>query len=165
MRQPLSADPRAELVLYLSYKQFTWPFMTLIVVPAAAPAAAVVAVREEVARLDPSQAIGPIQRLEELRGEWLTQPKLQTLVVGGIANFTAAASGVPAPTIQWQVSVNGGKFADILGATSTTVWPPSSNSDNKVDRKVTISGQYSFTSPILFFWPGGGSQVVEDATA
>ena len=81
VRQPLSADPRAESVLYLSYKQLTWPFMTLVVAPTTAPAAAVAAVREEVARLDPSQAIGSIHMLDDLRIQWLTQPRLQTTVV------------------------------------------------------------------------------------
>jgi hypothetical protein len=37
-----------------------------------------------------------------------TQPASQTLTVGETATFTAAASGRPAPTTQWQVSTNGG---------------------------------------------------------
>ena len=38
------------------------------------------------------------------------------------ATFTAAASGTPTPTVQWQVSTNGGgSFSDIAGATSTTL--------------------------------------------
>ena len=40
---------------------------------------------------------------------------------GGTATFTAAASGTPAPTVQWQVSTDGGTtFTNIAGATSTT---------------------------------------------
>ncbi len=40
---------------------------------------------------------------------------------GQVASFTAAASGNPAPTVQWQVSTDGGTtFADIPGATSPT---------------------------------------------
>jgi hypothetical protein len=36
-------------------------------------------------------------------------------------SFTAAASGFPTPTVQWQVSTNGGtSFSDITDATSTT---------------------------------------------
>jgi hypothetical protein len=51
-----------------------------------------------------------------------TQPSSQTAVVGGNASFTAAASGSPAPTVQWQVSVDGGvTFNNISGATNSTL--------------------------------------------
>ncbi len=51
-----------------------------------------------------------------------TQPLPQTVCAGGTATFTAAASGNPAPTVQWQVSTNGGtSFSNISGATSTTL--------------------------------------------
>jgi hypothetical protein len=49
------------------------------------------------------------------------QPTNQTVAAGGAATFTASASGNPAPTVQWQVSVSGGAFSDITGATSTTL--------------------------------------------
>jgi hypothetical protein len=49
------------------------------------------------------------------------QPTNQTANAGGPANFTALASGNPAPTVQWQVSVSGGAFTNISGATSTTL--------------------------------------------
>lgn len=40
----------------------------------------------------------------------------------GTVTFTAAASGSPTPTVQWQVSTNGGaSFSDIPGATSTSL--------------------------------------------
>ena len=48
-------------------------------------------------------------------------PMSQSQTSGNV-NFTAAASGSPAPTVQWQVSTNGGaSFSDISGATSTTL--------------------------------------------
>ena len=37
-----------------------------------------------------------------------TQPQNQTVKAGQTASFTAAASGSPSPTVQWQVSTNGG---------------------------------------------------------
>ena len=37
-----------------------------------------------------------------------TQPTSQTVMAGGSVTFTAAASGVPGPTYQWQVSTDGG---------------------------------------------------------
>jgi len=41
---------------------------------------------------------------------------------GGNASFTAEASGDPNPTVQWQVSTDGGlTFSDLLGETSTTL--------------------------------------------
>jgi hypothetical protein len=50
------------------------------------------------------------------------QPASQTVVAGSVVTFTAAASGTPAPAVQWQVSTDGGKtFTDIRGATSTTL--------------------------------------------
>ena len=51
-----------------------------------------------------------------------TQPTNQTAVVGTTATFTAAATGRPTPTVQWQKSTNGGSsYSDIVGATSTTL--------------------------------------------
>ena len=48
-------------------------------------------------------------------------PSSQTVAVGGSAIFNAKATGTPAPTVQWQVSTNGGStYAKITGATSTT---------------------------------------------
>ena len=37
------------------------------------------------------------------------QPSDQTVIDGDVASFTASASGYPAPTVQWQVSLNGGE--------------------------------------------------------
>lgn len=46
----------------------------------------------------------------------------QTANVGATVSFTAAASGFPAPAVQWWVSSdNGASFVQIPGATSTTV--------------------------------------------
>ena len=51
-----------------------------------------------------------------------TNPISTTVNAGQTATLTAAASGNPTPTVQWQVSSNGGStFANIAGATSTTL--------------------------------------------
>src|SRR5205807_1035403 len=51
-----------------------------------------------------------------------TNPVSQAVNAGQTATFTAAATGSPAPAVQWQVSTNGGStFANIAGATSTTL--------------------------------------------
>jgi hypothetical protein len=49
------------------------------------------------------------------------QPANQGQVVGSSVTFTAAASGVPTPTVQWDVSTDAGNtWAPIPGATSTS---------------------------------------------
>jgi hypothetical protein len=50
-----------------------------------------------------------------------TSPTDQTVTVGSSVSFTAAASGSPAPTVQWQVSTGGGAFNNLAGATSATL--------------------------------------------
>ena len=51
-----------------------------------------------------------------------TQPTSQTVIAGQTATFIAAASGTPTPTVQWQLSTNGGKtFTNMAGGTSTTL--------------------------------------------
>jgi hypothetical protein len=50
-----------------------------------------------------------------------TQPTDVSVIEGHTASFTAAASGNPTPTVQWQMSTNGGvTFTNIGGATSDT---------------------------------------------
>ena len=50
-----------------------------------------------------------------------TQPANQTYHSGGSVSFTAAASGNPAPTVQWQYSINGGTtWGNLSGASSTS---------------------------------------------
>jgi Ricin-type beta-trefoil lectin domain/Immunoglobulin I-set domain len=51
-----------------------------------------------------------------------TQPTNQTVSAGQTATFTAAATGSPTPTVQWQVSTDSGAtFSNVSGATSTTL--------------------------------------------
>jgi predicted secreted protein len=50
-----------------------------------------------------------------------TNPNSQSILIGNTVTFTAAASGNPMPTVQWELSTNGGAtFSDINGATNTT---------------------------------------------
>ena len=48
-------------------------------------------------------------------------PASVTVAAGATAIFTAAATGNPTPTVQWQVSAGGGAFTNVAGATSTTL--------------------------------------------
>ena len=51
-----------------------------------------------------------------------TQPANQTVVDTASVTFTAAASGSPAPTVQWQQSSNGGTtYTNVSGATGTSL--------------------------------------------
>lgn len=81
VRRPLSTDPRAETVMYFSFAQVPWPFMTLLVEPRGDIASVVAGIRRELARIDPDQATGPVKALDALQSEWLVQPRLQTALV------------------------------------------------------------------------------------
>lgn len=60
-----------------------------------------------------------------------TNPSDQTVNSGASVSFIAAASGFPAPTVQWQRSTNGGgTFTNIAGATSTTYTFTAASADN-----------------------------------
>jgi hypothetical protein len=60
-----------------------------------------------------------------------TQPVSQSVTPGNSVSFTAAASGNPAPTVQWQVSTDGGTtFNNVAGATSTALTFTTSGSQN-----------------------------------
>ena len=52
-------------------------------------------------------------------------PANQTVTAGHTATFTASGSGSPTPTVQWQLSTNGGSiWSDIGGATSASYTTP-----------------------------------------
>lgn len=61
-----------------------------------------------------------------------TQPIATSICAGGTVIFTSAASGIPAPTVQWQRSTTsgGGTYADISGATSLSYSFVTSFADN-----------------------------------
>lgn len=94
-------------------------------------------------------------------------PINETIGVGHTATFTAAAHGNPTPTVQWQVSIDGGKhFSNIAHATSTTlhiVTTPSMNGyeyravftnsqGHSVTKaaKLTVTGQFDGTYKVSF---------------
>jgi putative ABC transport system permease protein len=88
VRQPISADPRAETVLYLPFAQVPWPFMTLMVEPSGSAAAAVAAVGRELARIDDGIAPGPVRPLEDIQNDWLRAPCLHAAAVGAFGAIT-----------------------------------------------------------------------------
>jgi hypothetical protein len=50
-----------------------------------------------------------------------TEPVSESVLSGATASFSAAASGTPTPSVQWQVSTNGGSvWSGVAGATSAS---------------------------------------------
>jgi hypothetical protein len=80
-----------------------------------------------------------------------SQPGSTTTTVGGSAELSAAAVGNPAPTVQWQLSTDGGTtFADIDGATSTsytTATLTAADDGNQYQAVFTNTGGATQTSP------------------
>ena len=69
------------------------------------------------------------------------QPQSQFVKEGEFLDFSAAATGSPPPTVQWQKSINGGtSFKDITGATSTTLhYGPVQNTENNVEIRAVFT--------------------------
>jgi putative ABC transport system permease protein len=111
-RQPLATDTRAESVLYVSYRQVPWPFMTVLIVPAGATAPALAALREEAARLDPVQALSAARPLDEIRNEWMTQPRLRSRIISvfGAAALLLTVVGLWA-RVSWDVATRAREWA------------------------------------------------------
>ena len=59
-----------------------------------------------------------------------SQPDDSTVTSGSTASFSAAASGQPTPTVQWQMSTDGTTWGDISNATSTTYSFTTADADN-----------------------------------
>jgi hypothetical protein len=69
-----------------------------------------------------------------------TNPGSQSVIAGSSVTFTAAASGNPVPTVQWQVSTNGGTtFTNISGATSTSLTFVASASQNGYEYRAVFT--------------------------
>src|SRR5262249_59019675 len=83
-------------------------------------------------------------------GPQITQnPTDQTVNAGQTATFTAAASGTPTPTVQWQFSNDGGAtFQNVAGATTTTLTVPnvSAGQNGQKFRAVFTNGSGSATT-------------------
>ncbi|MEP7375510.1 MAG: Ig-like domain-containing protein [Chitinophagaceae bacterium] len=80
-----------------------------------------------------------------------TQPASQTRCAGANAIFTSAASGSPAPTVQWQQSTNGTSWTNITGATGSTLSFATSTADNNKQYRAvwTNSGSSVNSNPAV----------------
>jgi len=104
-RQPLATDPRAESVLYVSYRQVAWPFMTVLLAPAATPGPALAALREEAVRLDPAQALSAARPVDEIRHAWMVLPqgRSRLLLLFGASAWLLTLAGLWA-RVSWDVT-------------------------------------------------------------
>jgi hypothetical protein len=90
-------------------------------------------------------------------------PADQVSVGGSPVTFTAAAVGVPTPTVQWQVSTNGGlSFTNVPGATnpSLTFTPTPAQFGNRY-RAVFTNGCGSATTADTGSGAGAGLRVYD----
>ncbi len=76
------------------------------------------------------------------------QPQPASVAAGAAYTFTAAASGVPAPAVQWQVSADGGStYQNVAGATATTLHGTAAvTDDGKLFRPVFTNSEGSATT-------------------
>jgi hypothetical protein len=91
-----------------------------------------------------------------------TQPSNTTVTAGASVSFSAAASGSPAPTVQWQVSTDGTNWSNISGATSTTYSFGTTVADNgKQFRAIFTNSVGSVTSALATLTAVGRSMSVQ----
>jgi hypothetical protein len=105
-------------------------------------------------------------RYVSVKGWNCTQPgNTCAISVGTIAQKIGTMGiGLPANKVNVTLTTESGDITSCVPLNScysnATVWPPATNSDNRVGKKITIAAAYRFQSPMLFFWPGAGSQSV-----
>jgi hypothetical protein len=88
-----------------------------------------------------------------------------TVTVGALANkIDSLGVGILSNSVDVTLTTDSGAVTTCAPLnscfTNTTVWPPSTNNDNKTGKLVTISANYHFRSALFFFWPGQGSQAI-----
>ena len=88
-------DQPAEPLVYLSYRQFTLPFMTLFA-RGSDPAAIAADVRAAVRTMDPELPVGTPETVAELRARSLAEPRFRTALLGlfALLGLTLAAVGL-----------------------------------------------------------------------
>jgi hypothetical protein len=105
-------------------------------------------------------------RYVSVKGKNCTLPgNTCSVSIGTITQKLASlGTGLPADKVNVSLTTDSGAVTSCNPLNScysdSTIWPPGTNQDNKVGKKVTISAAYQFQSVMLFFWPGAGSQSV-----
>lgn len=91
-RQSLETAPKP--AIYLSYEQFTLPFMGLMVRTDQPTAAVAAAVRTAVTELDPGLPIGDVWTIEQIIEQSTGQPRFRTLLVLAFAGLAVLLASV-----------------------------------------------------------------------
>jgi hypothetical protein len=97
-------------------------------------------------------AIHEATRYAAVRGYNCTKPgNTCSTTIGGLANkIKSLGIGIPSGTVSVSFKTDSGAVTTCAPLSScfsnTTVWPPSTNSDNRVDKYITISASYQFQS-------------------
>jgi Flp pilus assembly protein TadG len=91
------------------------------------------------------------------------------VTVGNITSaIQADAAGIAPALLNVTLTTNSGAVTTCSPVTSctssSTSWPPSSNSDNSPGKDIIISATYTCTSPIAMFWPGVASDKFGNTT-
>lgn len=108
-------------------------------------------------------AVHEATRYTAVKGKGCTNPGNSCSVsVGTIARKIATlAIGVPATSMNVTLTTDSGAQTTCNPLTScftdATIWPPASNTDNRINKRITIRATYAYQSPLLFFWPGAGT--------
>jgi|GEM_PF-4498407 len=93
---------------------------------------------------------GTITDVVDVAPSVTTQPQSATTTAGDAVSFAAAASGIPDPTVQWQVSTDGGaSFSAVPGAGSSALSFTATGSDsgNEYEAVFTNASGTATTSP------------------
>jgi hypothetical protein len=103
-------------------------------------------------------------RYAAVKGIGCTQPGNScSVTVGTIAHrFAAVGIGVPSDQVAVTLTTDSGASTSCAPLnscfSSVTVWPPATNTDNRVGKRITISAKYRYQSAMFFFWPGQSGQ-------
>jgi hypothetical protein len=105
-------------------------------------------------------AIHETTRYTAVRGRGCTYPgNTCSVSVGTIANkLKANAIGIPAGSLNVTFTADSGAQITCNPLTTcysdTTIWPPMTNHDNQIGKKITISARYTMNPVMLGIWPG-----------
>ncbi len=111
-----------------------------------------------------SSAVHECTRYASVKGVNCTKPgNTCSVTLGTIAQQLATQSiGIDSGSMNATFTTDSGVATSCAPLsscfTNTTVWPPSTNTDNRIGKYITVSAIYRFRSPLLFFWPGTGAQ-------
>lgn len=111
-----------------------------------------------------ANAVHDTTRYLSVKGVNCTKPGNSCSVTVGdiVTKVESLAVGIPSSGLNLTLTTDSGAVTTCSPITacaaSTTKWPPGSNTDNAVGKKITVAASYRFQSPLLFFWPGAGKQ-------